>query len=87
MYWHGSHRLKSESLWDGGYAGGSHGPTCLLLDDGPVLKAVNVLLQPGAQLHIAYVVQKHVDDGSSPAAHFRGRQELAELKEEHSTLR
>lgn len=56
-------------------------PTCLLLDDGPVLKAVDVLLQPRAELHIAHIVQEDINDGPCPAAHLRGRYELTELKE------
>lgn len=81
------HIVQCLSLWDRGYAGtSSHSPTCLLLDDSPVLEAVNVFLQPGAQLYIAHVVQEDVNDGSRPAAHFRGRQELTELKREHTTL-
>lgn len=59
----------------------SSSPTCLLLDDSPVLEAVDVLLQPRAELHVAHVVQEDVDDGPRPAAHLRGRQDLAELEE------
>lgn len=78
---YGSHCLRPGSLWGRRYAdSSSHSPTCLLLDDSPVLKAVDVLLQPGAQLHVADIVQKDVDDGSRPAAHFWGRQELTELE-------
>ena len=55
--------------------------TCFLLNDSPVLEAVNMLLQPRAELHVAHVVQEDIDDGPCPAAHFWGRQELAELKE------
>lgn len=76
-----SHCLRSKSMRGRRYAGSSsHSPTCLLLDDSPVLKAVDVLLQPGAQLHVAHIVQKDIDDGSRPAAHFRGRQEFTELE-------
>ena len=40
-----------------------------------------MLLQPRAELHVAHVVQEDIDDGPCPAAHFWGRQDLAELKE------
>lgn len=56
-------------------------PTCFLPDDGPVLEAVDVFLQPRAELHVAHIVQKDVDDGPCPAAHLGGRQDLTELKE------
>lgn len=32
-------------------------------------------------MHVAYVVQEDVDDGPCPAAHLRGRQDLAELED------
>lgn len=56
-------------------------PTCFLLDESPVLVAVDVFLQPRAELNVAHIVQKDVDDGPCPAAHLGGRQDLAELKE------
>lgn len=85
LCWYGSRCLSSGCLGQRMSGSSSHSPTCLLLDDGPVLIAVDVLLQAGAELHVADVVQKDVDDGPRPAAHFRGRQELTELKMGHST--
>lgn len=54
--------------------------TCFHLDPCPVTVAIQVLDQPGAEFHVANVIQEHIYDGSCPVANCRIGDCLTELK-------
>lgn len=54
--------------------------TCFFFNDSPVLIAVNMLLEPGTELHIAHIIQKNIDDRPSPATYLWSRNHFTKLQ-------
>lgn len=54
--------------------------TCFFFNDSPVLIAVNMLLEPGTELHVAHIIQENIDDRPGPATHLWSRYHFTKLQ-------
>lgn len=54
--------------------------TCFFFNDSPVFIAVNMLLEPGTELHVTHIIQENIDDWPSPTTYLWSRHHFTELQ-------
>lgn len=54
--------------------------TCFFFNDSPILITVNMLLEPGTELHVTHIIQKNIDDWPSPATNLWSRHHFTKLQ-------